>query len=78
MRTRYNVPANPADRPKGRWFHLWMVGVLPQARGRGVATKLTEFSCKLAASRGFHVAFAECTGSVSTAILGKVGGTSHA
>ena len=65
------IPADPADRPAGRWFHLWMVGVLSTARGRQIGRKLVCHSVAVARSKGFALAFAECTGSVSTHLMRK-------
>jgi ribosomal protein S18 acetylase RimI-like enzyme len=58
----HGIPSEPVDRPRGKWFHLWMVGVSPKARGRGVASKLVEYSLVLAKGLGYDLAFAECTG----------------
>lgn len=66
---RLSIPA--VDRPKGKWFHLWMIGVAPAGRGRGVGTKLAAHSIALARARGFEIAFAECTGAISTQIMLK-------
>ena len=65
------IPA--ANRPAGKWFHLWMIGVAPAGRGRGVGKKLAAHSVALARARGFAIAFAECTGAVSTHILTGLG-----
>lgn len=69
---RFDIPA-VAEREWGRWFHLWMIGVAPAGRGRGVGKKLASHSVAWARSRGFEVAFAECTGALSTRIMAKLG-----
>ena len=71
LSTRFTIP--PSDRPTGRWFHLWMLGVAPNGRGRGVGKKLAAHSVQWAKTCGFEVAFAECTGALSTHILQKLG-----
>lgn len=68
---RYSIPKT--GRQPGRWFHLWMIGVLPAGRGKGIAKKLASHSLAWARSRGFEVAFAECTGSGSTHIMETLG-----
>ena len=65
----YGVPKEGAARPAGRWFHLWMLGVVPGGRGKGIARKLALHSLAVAKQKGFAVAFAECTGAVSTHIM---------
>ena len=55
----------------GEHFHLWMIGVAPDGRGRGVGKKLFEHSIGLARHCGFKLAFAECTGAISTHIFKK-------
>lgn len=64
----FHVPPAPS-RPPGRWFHLWMLGVAPAGRGRGIAKKLAAHSIARAKARGFEIAFAECTGALSTHIM---------
>ena len=64
----FGVPEGE-ERPRGKWFHLWMIGVAPAGRGKGVGKKLAQHSVALAKERGFEVAFAECTGAVSTHIM---------
>lgn len=61
--------AIPAERVPGRWFHLWMLGVAPEGRGRSIAKKLTRHAIEWAETRGFLMAFAETTGAVSTHIM---------
>ena len=70
----YSIPHEAAARAPGRWFHLWMLGVVPVARGRRVGVKLAENSVAWAQKRGFALAFAETTGAVSTSIMGKYAG----
>ncbi|CAJ1407033.1 unnamed protein product [Effrenium voratum] len=65
----HSIPLQASERPAGQFFHLWMIGVSSSARGRGVATKLFHHSLALAKARGFKLAFAECTGAVSTHIF---------
>merc|ERR1712137_309445 len=72
FKTTYGVPEKPEERPAGRWFHLWMVGVAQESRGKGIARKLAVHSVGVAKARGFAIAFAECTGAASTQVL-----TSH-
>jgi GNAT superfamily N-acetyltransferase len=69
LNDKYRIPA--ADRPAGRWFHLWMVGVVSEARGKSVGKKLAAHSVELARAKGFQLAFAECTGALSTHIMDK-------
>ena len=73
LSTRHAIPAKASERASGRWFHLWMLGVAPAGRGRGVAKKLAAHSVSWARARGFEMAFAECTGAVSTHIMSTVG-----
>ena len=68
---RFAIP--PSNRASGRWFHLWMLGVAPNGRGRGVGKKLAAHSVRWAKARGFELAFAECTGALSTHIVHKLG-----
>jgi len=70
----HGVPQH--DRPPGRWFHLWMIGVDSHARGRSIGRKLCTHSIAWAKARGFEVAFAECTGAISTHLLTKHTGAS--
>jgi ribosomal protein S18 acetylase RimI-like enzyme len=58
----HGIPACSEDRPRGKWLHLWMAGVSPKARARGVASKMLEHSLALAKTRGYDLAFGECTG----------------
>ena len=74
LNAKYNIPAEAADRTPGKYFHLWMVGVSPAGRGKGIAKGLTHYSLKSARERGFKMAFAECTGAISTHILTKHSG----
>lgn len=67
---RYAIPAEPRMRQPGRHFHLWMLGVAPEGRGRGIAKGLTRHSIEWARARGFAIAFAETTGALSTHIVG--------
>ena len=67
----HGIPSS--DRPRGRWLHLWMLGVASSASGRQIGRKLAQHSIDLAERRGFVLAFAECTGAVSTHILTKHG-----
>jgi len=67
---KYAIPAEPRMRPAGKHFHLWMLGVAPEGRGRGIAKGLTRHSIEWARARGFSIAFAETTGALSTHILG--------
>jgi GNAT superfamily N-acetyltransferase len=60
LAARLAIPAG-AERPARQWFHLWMIGVAPTGRGRGVGKKLAAHSLAWARARGFKVAFAECT-----------------
>ena len=74
LETHFNVAHGvPAVglRPAGQWFHMWMLGVVPQGRGKGIARKLALHSLAVAKAKGFATAFAECTGAVSTHILVK-------
>ena len=66
----FSIPRT--NRPAGRWFHLWMLGVAPSGRGRGVAGKLAAHSVAWAKSCGFDIAFAECTGAISTHVMTKL------
>ena len=68
---KHNIPANPIDRPAKTHFHLWMIGVAPNGRGRGVGKKLFTHSVGVAKACGFKLAFAECTGAISTHIFKK-------
>jgi GNAT superfamily N-acetyltransferase len=70
----YAIPREAAARAPGRWFHLWLLGVVPVARGRRVGVKLAANSVAWAQTRGFELAFAETTGAVSTTIMGKHAG----
>ena len=72
--TKYNIPAAATDRTPGVYFHLWMIGVSPAGRGKGIAKGLTRHSLNWARDRGFKMAFAECTGAISTHILTKHSG----
>ena len=63
----------PAEREAGKWFHLWMLGVAPEGRGRSIAKKLTRHSIEWARARGFVIAFAETTGAASTHIMSAHG-----
>jgi GNAT superfamily N-acetyltransferase len=56
---------------RGRFFHMWMIGVASAGRGRGVGKKLAQHSVALAKAEAFEVPFAECTGALSTHILTK-------
>ena len=76
LNRKYNIPSAAADRTPGKYFHLWMIGVAPAGRGKGIGRALTLHSLKWARDRGFKMAFAECTGSISTHILTKHGGAS--
>merc|ERR1712113_138938 len=38
----YSVPSTSI--PSGKWFHLWMIGVAPEARGRSIGKKLCTHS----------------------------------
>merc|ERR1719450_572543 len=68
----YNFPENPTERPKKEWLHLWMAGVLPEARGRGIAKKLFLHAVDIAKKSGFsRGCFAECTGAGSAGIMQK-------
>lgn len=64
------IPAQPRMRQAGQHFHLWMLGVAPEGRGRGIAKGLTRHAIEWARARGFAMAFAETTGALSTHILG--------
>ena len=66
---RYAIPAAAAERRAGEHFHLWMLGVAPAGRGRGIAKKLTAHAIEWARAKGYATAFAECTGSASAHIL---------
>ena len=66
LMSKYDIPADPSNRISGEFFHMWMIGVSPKSRGRNVGKNLFLCSCRLAKMRGFRLAFAECTGSIST------------
>ena len=67
----HDIPLKPEERAAGKYFHLWMLGVTSSARGRRVGSKLLRHSLLLAKQHGFKMAFAECTGAISTHILKK-------
>ena len=69
----HKVPAAPSERRAGEHFHLWMLGVAREGRGRGIAKKLTTHAIASARAKGFRFAFAECTGAASTHILQAAG-----
>lgn len=72
------IPHDVAVRPAGVCFHLWMIGVASMARGRDIGKKLASHSIAWAKARGFRLAFAECTGALSTHILAKHAGAKAA
>jgi GNAT superfamily N-acetyltransferase len=67
LNTSYGIPV-AAERPRGKIVHLCFLGVGPEARGRGIEKKLAEHSIRWAKSKGFTLAFAQCTGALSTHI----------
>ena len=67
----HDIPLKPEERAAGKYFHLWMLGVTSSARGRRVGSKLLRHSLLVAKQHGFKMAFAECTGAISTHILKK-------
>ena len=38
--TKYNIPVAATDRTPGVYFHLWMIGVSPAGRDRGIGKGL--------------------------------------
>lgn len=67
----HGIPLEAAERGAGKWLHMWMIGVLTSARGRNIGVKLARHTVEMARERGFELAFAECTGGASTAIMTK-------
>ena len=78
LNEKYNIPSAPTDRTRGVYFHLWMLGVPPAGQGKGIGRKLAQHSVAWGRKRGFKVAFAECTGPISTHILVRHTGASVA
>ncbi len=59
----------------GRVVDLWMVGVDPEYRGRGIASKLARLSLDRVAQAGFEYAVIECTGAFSQHAMESAGCT---
>ncbi len=57
--------------PYCRYLHLFMIGVAPEGRDRGVGQKLFVHNVALARRKGFKAAFAECTAGASTHLFKK-------
>lgn len=51
---------------KGIFFHLWMLGVLPEYRQKKIGHYLYFYSLEHARKSNYDYAFAECTGAEST------------
>lgn len=56
---------------KGIFLHLWMLGVLPAYRRKKIGHFLYTYSLEQAKESNYHYAFAECTGTESTAMAKK-------
>lgn len=59
----------------GRVADLWMVGVDPEYRGRGIASTLARLSLDRVARAGFEYAVIECTGAFSQRAMEAAGCT---
>lgn len=59
----------------GRVADLWMVGVHPEYRGHGIASKLARLSLERVARAGFEYAIIECTGAFSQHAMEAAGCT---
>lgn len=57
----------------GRVADLWMVGVHPDYRGHGIASRLVRLSLQQVAQAGFEYAVIECTGAYSQRAMEAAG-----
>lgn len=61
----------------GECVHLFIIGVAPSARGKGVARRLLDLSLERARGRGYRRAVVEASGVISQGLLRKAGFTTR-
>lgn len=57
----------------GGYLHLFMIGVLDDWTGRGIAQEMVRMCLTNGATKGYRTAFAETTGTISRHVFGKLG-----
>ncbi len=57
----------------GCYLHLFMIGVLDDWTGKGIAQEMVRMCLIHGAAKGFHTAFAEATGTTSRHLFSKLG-----